>query len=86
MCVDQNGDTPLILAIINENSVEALNIIKNGNCYPHIVNSYGDTALLLSIHKNMPYVAINKYHKNNFGFDALAIAKSRNYTELFQYF
>jgi ankyrin repeat protein len=82
MCVDQNGDTPLILAIINENSEQALNIIKNGNCYPHIVNSYGDTALLLSIHKNMPHVSLeilntgnaNPGHVDNYGNTSLTLS------------
>jgi ankyrin repeat protein len=59
MCdfVNQNGDTHLILVIISGNETEAINVINRGNSHPEVVNSYGDTALLLAIHYSMVNLA-----------------------------
>ena len=35
-------DTHLILVIISGNEKEAINVIKQGNSHPNIVNNYGD--------------------------------------------
>ena len=51
--INQNGDTHLILVIISGNEEEAVKVVKQGNSHPEVVNSYGDTALLLSIHYSM---------------------------------
>jgi len=82
MCVDENGNTKLINAINNRNEKEALNIIKNGNCNPEIINKDGDNALLLSIHRDLPKVAleilnlkdINVSYVDNYGNTALTLS------------
>jgi len=82
MCVDENGNTKLINAINNRNEKEALNIIKNGICYHEIINKDGDNALLLSIHRDLPKVAleilslkdINVSYVDNYGNTALTLS------------
>ncbi len=51
--INENGDTHLILVIISGNEEEAINVVKFTDSHPEVVNSYGDTALLLSIHYSM---------------------------------
>jgi ankyrin repeat protein len=59
------SDTHLILTIISGNQEEAINIIKNGDSHPEVVNAYGDTALLLSIHYSMEELALEILDTNN---------------------
>lgn len=91
MCVDENGNTRLINAINNRNEKESLNIIKNGNCNPEIINKDGDNALLLSIHRDLPKVAleilnlknINVSYVDNYGNTALTLS-IKNFKKMFQ--
>ena len=81
--INNEGDTALLLCIINDREDLALKILRLGHSNYDIITKENDTSLLIAVHKEMYQLAkeiillgghefIN--HKNSFGFTAKDIA------------